>query len=58
MVSLDQPLPASGMFQLEAKANLVAAAFPPWQGWMVYVDIDAMERCNGGIHPTGNLTAS
>ncbi len=55
MVSLNQLLPASAMYQLEVKANLVAAAFPPSQGWTVCVDIDAMERCNGGIHPAGKL---
>jgi hypothetical protein len=55
MVPLTQPLPASAMYQLEVKANLVAAAFPPSKGWTVCVDIDAMERCNGGIHPVGKL---
>lgn len=41
------------MYQLEVKASLVAAAFAPSDGWTVTVDIDAMERCHGGIHPVG-----
>lgn len=41
------------MYQLEVKACLVAALFPPSEGWQVQVDIDAMERCNGGKHPLG-----
>lgn len=41
------------MYQLEVKASLVAALFPPSEGWRVHVDIDAMERCNGGNHPAG-----
>jgi hypothetical protein len=53
MDSPDQHLHASAMYQLEVKANLIAAAFPPSQGWTVFVDIDAMERCNGGTHPVG-----
>jgi len=41
------------MYQLEVKASLIAAAFPPSKGWTVRVDIDSMERCNGGTHPAG-----
>jgi hypothetical protein len=41
------------MFQIEVKRWLVAYEFPPSSGWKVTVDIDAMERANGGIHPVG-----
>lgn len=41
------------MYQLEVKAKLVAATFPPSEGWDVCVDIDPMERCQGGTHPAG-----
>ncbi|MDD5712924.1 MAG: hypothetical protein PHY31_09255 [Smithellaceae bacterium] len=36
------------MYQLEIKHWLVAYRFPPSEGWKVHVDIDAMERANGG----------
>lgn len=38
------------MYQLEVKRWLVEYRFPPRDGWRVQVDIDAMERANGGIH--------
>lgn len=38
------------MYQLEVKRWLVAHRFLPSEGWKVYVDIDAMERANGGEH--------
>jgi hypothetical protein len=39
------------MYQLEVKRWLVAYRFPIADGWDVTVDIDAMERGNGGQHP-------
>jgi hypothetical protein len=39
------------MYQIEVKQRLVEFRFPPAQGWRVTVDIDAMERANGGSHP-------
>lgn len=39
------------MYQLEVKAALVASQFPKQSGWTVTVDVDAMERCQGGSHP-------
>jgi hypothetical protein len=41
------------VYQLEVKASLVAAQFPPASNWTVCVDIDSMERCRGGKHPVG-----
>jgi Holliday junction resolvase-like predicted endonuclease len=41
------------MFQIEVKAKLVEACFPPSEGWRVTVDIDPMERATGGTHPAG-----
>jgi len=41
------------MYQLEIKAALVSHRFPPGDGWQVTVDVDAMERANGGQHPEG-----
>ena len=41
------------MYQLEVKRWLVAYRFPMTDGWRVTVDIDAMERGNGGQHPPG-----
>jgi hypothetical protein len=38
------------MYQLEVKRWLVEHQFPPSDGWTVTVDIDAMERANGGQH--------
>ncbi|MDP1780176.1 MAG: hypothetical protein Q8K73_07870, partial [Anaerolineales bacterium] len=38
------------MYQLEVKRWLVEYRFPPSEGWKVYVDIDSMERANGGQH--------
>jgi hypothetical protein len=38
------------VYQLEVKRWLVAYRFPPGEGWRVRVDIDAMERANGGQH--------
>jgi len=38
------------MYQLEVKHWLVVHRFPPSEGWKVQVDIDAMERANGGEH--------
>jgi hypothetical protein len=39
------------MFQLEVKRWLMEHRFPPCEGWNLTVDIDAMERANGGHHP-------
>ena len=41
------------MYQLEVKQWLVAHRFPPSEGWLVCVDIDAMERAKGGQHKPG-----
>ncbi len=41
------------MYQLEVKQWLVAHRFPPSEGWLVRVDIDAMERAKGGQHKPG-----
>jgi hypothetical protein len=41
------------VFQLEVKRWLVHWRFPPAEGWKVHVDIDSMERANGGKHPEG-----
>jgi hypothetical protein len=41
------------MYQLEVKKWLVAHRFSPSAGWDVTIDIDAMERANGGRHPDG-----
>jgi hypothetical protein len=41
------------MFQVEVKRWLVNYRFPPSAGWKVTVDIDAMERANGGKHTEG-----
>lgn len=41
------------MYQLEVKRWLVAYRFNPADGWKVHVDVDAMERGNGGQHPDG-----
>lgn len=38
------------MYQLEVKRWLVEHRFLPRDGWKVRVDIDAMERANGGQH--------
>lgn len=49
------------MYQLEVKRWLVEHHFPPTQGWRVCVDIDAMERANGGKHTpdkAGRATAA
>jgi hypothetical protein len=39
------------VYQLEVKRWLVNYRFPPWQGWNVTIDVDAMERGVGGQHP-------
>jgi hypothetical protein len=41
------------MFQIEVKRWLVNYRFPPSGGWKVTVDIDSMERANGGTHTEG-----
>ena len=41
------------MFQIEVKRWLVNYRFPPTEGWKVTVDIDSMERANGGTHVEG-----
>lgn len=41
------------MYQLEVKRWLVHFRFPPNAGWKVTVDIDPMERANGGTHTEG-----
>lgn len=38
------------MYQLEVKRWLVEHRFHPKDGWRVQVDVDAMERANGGTH--------
>ncbi len=43
------------MYQLEVKTMLIASLFPRSKGWVVTVDIDAMERAKGGSHPPGKL---
>lgn len=39
------------MYQLEVKRWLVEHDFHPNLGWEVWVDINAMERAKGGVHP-------
>lgn len=39
------------MYQLEVKYWLVEYHFNPANGWIITVDIDAMERAHGGKHP-------
>ena len=41
------------MYQIEVKRWLVHFRFPPADGWKVTVDIDSMERANGGTHTEG-----
>lgn len=41
------------MFQIEVKRWLVNYRFPPNEEWRVTVDIDSMERANGGAHVEG-----
>jgi hypothetical protein len=41
------------MYQIEVKRWLVNYRFPPSDGWKVTVDIDSMERANGGTHMEG-----
>lgn len=41
------------MFQIEVKRWLVKHRFSPSDGWTVTVDIDSMERANGGTHTEG-----
>ena len=41
------------MYQIEVKRWLVQFRFPPSEGWKVTVDIDSMERANGGTHTEG-----
>lgn len=41
------------MFQLEVKRWVMEHRFSPKNGWKLTVDIDAMERANGGNHPAG-----
>lgn len=43
------------MYQLEIKRALVEYLFRPVDGWKVAIDVDAMERCRGGVHPEGKL---
>ena len=45
--------PRDAMYQLEVKRYLVEHQFPPSDGWQVTVDVDAMERAEGGQHPPG-----
>lgn len=46
------------MYQLEVKRWLMEHRFPPSEGWSLTVDIDAMERANGGLHPAGKREAA
>lgn len=46
------------MYQLEVKRWLMEHRFPPSEGWSLTVDIDAMERANGGQHPAGKKEAA
>ncbi|MBP6773045.1 MAG: hypothetical protein KA154_08620 [Gemmatimonadaceae bacterium] len=39
------------MYQAEVKALVVAKRFDPADGWIVTVDLDAMELARGGQHP-------
>ena len=43
--------PSTVMNQLEVKRYLVEHQFPFIDGWEVSVDVDAMERGQGGQHP-------
>ena len=43
------------MYQIEVKAKLIASLFPKSKGWVVTVDIDAMERAKGGNQRPGKL---
>jgi hypothetical protein len=46
------------MFQLEVKRWLMEYRFPPSDGWTLTVDVDAMERANGGQHTAGKKEAA
>ena len=41
------------LYQLEVKLAIVRMAFPPAAGWLVNVDVDAMELAKGGTHKRG-----
>jgi hypothetical protein len=41
------------MYQIEVKRHLIEYLFPPSEGWSVSVDLDPMERANGGHHDVG-----
>jgi hypothetical protein len=41
------------MYQIEVKRHLIEYLFPPSEGWSVSVDLDPMERANGGHHAVG-----
>jgi len=45
------------MYQLEVKRSLVEHRFSRKDGWSVTVDVDSMERANGGQHPPGKKEA-
>jgi hypothetical protein len=38
------------LYQLEVKLALVRLSFPPTFGWRVHIDVDSMERAQGGLH--------
>ena len=38
------------MYQLEVKRYLAEYQFPPTDGWTITVDVDSMERAEGGQH--------
>lgn len=46
------------MYQLEVKRWLVTYCFPPNDGWKVQVDVDAMERAQGGQHKPGKAESA
>ena len=39
------------MYEIEVKRYLVEHQFPPSQGWIVAIHLDAMEHAKGGQHP-------
>ena len=46
------------MYQIQVKEYLVRQAFPPSEGWSVWVDVDAMELGKGGYQPEEKRVAA
>jgi hypothetical protein len=44
------------VYQIEMKAAVIEQRFPKSAGWRVTVDVDAMERGHGGVHPEDKKT--